>query len=99
MGSRPIACTRFCERPDLEHIGGTKDSQIARIEELSPDLVVMDAEENRLEDYDALSNAGLKVCVLHVRSLVDVDTNMEKLARAVDVDANVSTSTRQCLCS
>ncbi|MFY9783027.1 MAG: helical backbone metal receptor, partial [Acidimicrobiales bacterium] len=55
----PIACTRFCERPDLAHVGGTKDPKLDRIVELNPDLVVMDAEENRLEDYSALIERGL----------------------------------------
>lgn len=81
----PIACTRFCERPDLEHVGGTKDPDVARIEALRPDLVVMDAEENRREDYDALVERELPVCVLHIRSLWDVNTSMEELARRVGV--------------
>jgi ABC-type Fe3+-hydroxamate transport system substrate-binding protein len=76
----PIACTRFCERPDLEHVGGTKNPDIARIMELRPDLIVMDAEENRREDYDALVDRGLAVCVVHIRSLVDVNSSMADLA-------------------
>jgi ABC-type Fe3+-hydroxamate transport system substrate-binding protein len=80
----PIACTRFCERPDLEHVGGTKDPKIDRIVELKPDLVVMDAEENRLEDYSALIEHGLNVHVLRVRSLRDVNPSMADLARRVD---------------
>lgn len=81
----PIACTRFCERPDLEHVGGTKDPDVARIEELEPDLVVMDAEENRREDYEALVAGGLEVCALHILSLFDVNPSMEDLARRVGV--------------
>jgi ABC-type Fe3+-hydroxamate transport system substrate-binding protein len=81
----PIACTRFCERPDLEHVGGTKNPDIERIEELHPDLIVMDGEENRREDYDALMERGLNVCVLHIRSLTDVNSSMEGLASRVDV--------------
>ena len=80
----PVACTRFCERPDLEHVGGTKDPNIARIVELNPDLVVVDAEENRREDYDALLSSGVEVCALHVRSLADVNQAMADLADGVD---------------
>ncbi len=80
----PIACTRFCERKDLEHVGGTKNPNIARIVELQPDLVVMDAEENRREDYDVLIERGLHVVALHVRSLEDVNPSMVDLARRVD---------------
>jgi ABC-type Fe3+-hydroxamate transport system substrate-binding protein len=80
----PIACTRFCERDDLEHVGGTKDPNIARIVELKPDLVVMDAEENRLEDHDALVGHGLEVLALRVRSLEDVNRSMADLADSVN---------------
>jgi ABC-type Fe3+-hydroxamate transport system substrate-binding protein len=79
----PVACTRFCERDDLEHVGGTKDPYLGRIEELRPDLVVLDAEENRREDYDALVALGLHVVALHVRSLEDVNPSMTELADLV----------------
>ncbi|MHB8379888.1 MAG: helical backbone metal receptor [Acidimicrobiales bacterium] len=79
----PIACTRFCERPDLEQVGGTKDPDIERIVELSPDLVVVDAEENRREDYEALVSCGVEAFALHVRSLTDVDDAMTDLANRV----------------
>jgi hypothetical protein len=51
----PTACTRFCEQPSLRHVGGTKDPDIAAIVELKPDLVVVDREENRKEDAEALA--------------------------------------------
>ena len=57
-GIRPIACTRFCEQPDLRHVGGTKDPAVRDIVDLAPDLVVLDEEENRREDHDALVAAG-----------------------------------------
>jgi ABC-type Fe3+-citrate transport system substrate-binding protein len=82
-GLTPIACTRFCERDDLEHVGGTKNPDIERIVALSPDLVVMEAEENRREDHDTLVNQGLLVLALHVRSLSDVNVAMGQLASRV----------------
>ncbi|MGH3733754.1 MAG: helical backbone metal receptor [Acidimicrobiales bacterium] len=84
-GRTPIACTRFCERDDLERVGGTKNPDIGRIIELAPDLVVMEAEENRREDHDALVEQGLGVLALHVQSLVDVNVAMGLLADLVDV--------------
>jgi ABC-type Fe3+-hydroxamate transport system substrate-binding protein len=81
----PIACTRFCERDDLEHVGGTKNPDIERIVGLSPDLVVVEAEENRREDYDALVERGLDVLALHVRSLSEVNLAMGQLAARVEV--------------
>jgi ABC-type hemin transport system substrate-binding protein len=83
-GIEPVACTRFCERPDLAHVGGTKDPDVAGIAKLRPDLVVVDAEENRREDYEALVSRGLQVCDLHVRSLQDVNAELSKLAANLD---------------
>lgn len=80
----PIACTRFCEQPDLPHVGGTKDPDIAAITDLAPDLVVVDEEENRREDHDALVAAGIPVHVLAVRDLAHLDEQMTALAAAVD---------------
>jgi ABC-type Fe3+-hydroxamate transport system substrate-binding protein len=66
-----VACTRFCEQPDLRHVGGTKNPDLDAIVEMRPDLVVMDREENRIEDHDALVAAGLEVFVSDVRSVAD----------------------------
>lgn len=82
-GIEPVACTRFCEQPDLHHVGGTKDPAVADIVDLAPDLVVVDEEENRREDHDALVAAGLAVHVLAVRDLAGLDEQMTGLAAAV----------------
>lgn len=82
-GVEPVACTRFCEQPRLTHVGGTKDPDIAAITALTPDLVVVDKEENRREDGDALMDAGLAVHVLAVRDLSHLDEQMGGLADAV----------------
>jgi ABC-type Fe3+-hydroxamate transport system substrate-binding protein len=79
----PIACTRFCERADLPHVGGTKNPDVDRIVELAPDLVVIDAEENRREDHDAMVERGIAVHVLDVCSLDDVNPSMFALAEVV----------------
>ena len=76
----PIACTRFCERPDLLHVGGTKDPDLDAIVGLAPDLVVVDAEENRREDHDALVERGVHVHVLRIRSVHDLDPQLGSLA-------------------
>lgn len=79
----PIAVTRFCEHPELAHVGGTKDPDIAAIVALEPDLVVVNDEENRKEDFDALERAGLAVHVVRVGAVSDVAPAMDSLARAV----------------
>jgi ABC-type Fe3+-hydroxamate transport system substrate-binding protein len=82
-GIDPVACTRFCEQPDLPTVGGTKDPDVAAIVELAPDVVVVDEEENRREDADALAAAGLTVFVTAVRSVADVAPTLDRLAAAV----------------
>jgi ABC-type Fe3+-hydroxamate transport system substrate-binding protein len=85
-GVEPVACTRFCEQPDLPHVGGTKDPDVAAITDLAPDLVVVDEEENRREDHDALVAGGVPVHVLAVRDLAHLDEQMTGLAAAVGAE-------------
>jgi len=85
-GLDPIACTRFCEQPDLPTVGGTKDPDVAAIVALAPDLVVVDEEENRREDADALAAAGVRVFVTAVRAVADVAPTLRALADAVGLD-------------
>lgn len=85
-GHDAVACTRFCERPDLPDVGGTKNPDIEAIVALAPDLVVVDVEENRREDAAALEAAGLSVHVLHIRSVADVAEQLPTLAGAIGVD-------------
>jgi ABC-type Fe3+-hydroxamate transport system substrate-binding protein len=84
-GVEPAACTRFCERPDLAHVGGTKNPDVAAIVDLAPDLVVVDRQENRREDAEALAAAGLTVLVLDVRSLDGLGADLDALADLVGV--------------
>ena len=69
LGADVIACTRFCEQPGRRHVGGTKNPDLDAIIALRPDIVVMDREENRIEDHDALVEAGIRVFVSDVRSV------------------------------
>ncbi|MEY4371373.1 MAG: hypothetical protein RL219_142 [Actinomycetota bacterium] len=82
-GVEPVACTRFCEQPTLHHVGGTKDPDIDAIVALRPDLVVVDREENRREDAEALAREGVALHVTHVVSLDDVPPMLRALCTAV----------------
>lgn len=84
-GIEPVACTRFCEQPDLRHVGGTKDPDLGAIRALAPDLVIVDAEENRREDHDALVAAGVEVVALRIRAVADVAQQLEPLAERLGV--------------
>jgi ABC-type Fe3+-hydroxamate transport system substrate-binding protein len=82
-----VACTRFCERPDLPIVGGTKNPDVEAIIGLAPDLVVVNDEENRIEDAEAFGEAGLPVHSMSPRSVADVGPAVVALADAVGVDA------------
>jgi ABC-type Fe3+-hydroxamate transport system substrate-binding protein len=82
-GVTPVACTRFCEQPDLRHVGGTKDPDIAAIVDLQPDLVVLCVEENRREDAEALTDAGVRTASLAIDGLADVGPALRMLAALV----------------
>ena len=83
LGVVPVACTRFCEQPDLPEVGGTKDPDRAAIIALAPDLVVVNDEENRIADATALAEAGLGVYSMSPRSVEDVGAEVAGLAERV----------------
>lgn len=83
-GVVPIAVTRFCERPELPHVGGTKDPLVGDIVELRPDLVVMCDQENRREDFEALEEAGLNVFAFSITHLDHVEPQLRQLAEQLD---------------
>jgi ABC-type Fe3+-hydroxamate transport system substrate-binding protein len=82
-GITPIAVTRFCEQPDLPTVGGTKNPDVPAIVHLSPDVVVMCPEENRLEDAERLRAERIDVHAVEIDELGDVAAALQQLARAV----------------
>jgi len=82
---RPVACTRFCDQPGIPTVGGTKDPDVAAVIAARPDLVIVNNEENRRADADALTEAGLTVHDCSPRSVADVGPAVEALADAIDV--------------
>jgi ABC-type Fe3+-hydroxamate transport system substrate-binding protein len=83
LGADVTACTRFCEQPGLRHVGGTKNPDLDAIVALAPDVVVMDREENRVEDHDALVARGCRVVTSDVRSIDDALAHVDELAALV----------------
>lgn len=88
FGVRPVAITNFCVRPRAmfdatEKVGGTKDPKVARIAELRPDLVVVNTEENRLPDVEALRAAGLAIHVTGARTVEEAAKEARALGEAV----------------
>ncbi len=85
-GIEPVACTRYCDRPDLAHVGGTKDPDVAAITDLAPDLVIMDIEENTRQAYRELTQAGLEVHVTEVDGLAGLEAELARLASRLGFD-------------
>lgn len=88
LGVTPVACTRFCERGDaIATVGGTKDPHVDQIVALAPDLVVVNDEENRREDADALLAAGVALHSMSPRTVEEVGPAVRELAERVGVGA------------
>jgi iron complex transport system substrate-binding protein len=73
-GGELVGRTKFCVHPvgrveGIESVGGTKNPKIARIVELAPDLVLLNEEENRREDAEALAAAGVRCHVSFPRDV------------------------------
>src|ERR1051325_3991600 len=91
-GDDVIGRTRFCIHPAhlverVEKVGGTKNPKIGRMRELAPDIVFMNEEENRREDAEALSNAGIRVHSSMPRTPEDTAAMVRSIAAAVGRDA------------
>ena len=91
----PVACTRFCEQPDLPAVGGTKNPDVEAIVELAPELVIVNDEENRVEDADALTAAGLRLHSMSPRSVADVGPAVVALGDAIGADVPASLESPQ----
>jgi ABC-type Fe3+-hydroxamate transport system substrate-binding protein len=84
LGVVPVACTRFCELPDVRAVGGTKNPDVAAIIALAPDLVIVNDEENRWQDATALIDAGVAVHSMSPRSVHDVGAEVRALAARLE---------------
>lgn len=61
-----VGATDYCTHPaglDVARVGGSKWPDLDRVRALDPDLVLANAEENRLEDVAELRAAGIPVWV------------------------------------
>ncbi len=77
LDSALVGRTDYCIYPKseverIESIGGTKNPDVERIIELSPQLVLANWEENRKEDVEKLQSAGVPVWVTFPITVPDV---------------------------
>lgn len=83
-----VGVTRFCVEPAaalqaLPRVGGTKNPDLEAIAALRPDLVLVNAEENRAE-HIAWLRARLPVLEQTPRSVVEAAAAVRELAQALD---------------
>ncbi len=88
-GADLVGITKFCLHPAdrvgaVEKVGGTKDPRVRRIVELEPDLVLLNEEENRIEDAEALQAAGIPCHVSFPRTVADTAAMVRSIGLALD---------------
>lgn len=95
-GADLVGVTEWCVHPAegvarVEKVGGTKSPDVARIVELAPDLVLMNEEENRREDAEALRRAGLECHVSMPRDAAETAAMVRSIAAAIQRPAEGET--------
>src|SRR5262245_63237924 len=88
-GDELVGRTKFCIHPTdrvgaVEKVGGTKNPKLPRIIELAPDIVLLNEEENRREDAEALQEAGLRCHVSFPRTALETAEMVRSIAVAID---------------
>jgi ABC-type Fe3+-hydroxamate transport system substrate-binding protein len=88
VGDALVGRTKFCVHPAglverVEKVGGTKNPKVDRIVALRPDLVLMNEEENRREDAEALTAAGVPVHASVPRDAQETADMVRDIGRAV----------------
>jgi ABC-type Fe3+-hydroxamate transport system substrate-binding protein len=88
-GDRLVGRTRFCHTPAegvarVARVGGTKNPRVDRIVALAPDLVLLNEEENRREDAEALAAAGVPLHVSFPRDAEGAAALMRSLGAVLD---------------
>ncbi len=79
MGHALVGITQYCIHPSpqvdkIEKVGGTKNPDLHRIKELAPDLALLNKEENRREDWEAIEASGIKT---HVSFPITMDQTVD----------------------
>jgi ABC-type Fe3+-hydroxamate transport system substrate-binding protein len=78
-----VGRTRFCIHPikkiiEIPTVGGTKDVKWDKVKALSPDLIILDKEENTLEMAEA---CPFPFFVLHITGVDNIAVELQRLAQ------------------
>ncbi|MEJ2481751.1 MAG: helical backbone metal receptor [Gemmatimonadota bacterium] len=95
-GADLVGVTKFCVHPAdrvtrIEKVGGTKNPRVERIAELEPDLVLLNEEENRIEDAEALRQRAIRCHVSFPKSAADTAEMVRSIGAAIGATARAET--------
>ncbi|MER7334396.1 MULTISPECIES: helical backbone metal receptor [unclassified Micromonospora] len=85
-----VGATDWCTHPaglDVPRVGGSKYPDLDRVLALRPDVVLLNVEENRRADADALAAAGVPVRVTYPRTVDGALTELGDLLRELGAPA------------
>jgi ABC-type Fe3+-hydroxamate transport system substrate-binding protein len=87
LGDALVGITDYCLHPaqivaSKVLVGGTKRPRIREIQTLSPDLVIVNTDENRIQTCETLKSLGLHVLVTSTDSLDQVEATWMQLGDA-----------------
>ncbi|MCA8941010.1 MAG: ABC transporter substrate-binding protein [Planctomycetes bacterium] len=90
VGCRLVGVSRYCSLPEepllfVPRVGGTKNPDLEKIASLEPDLVLLNGEENRDEDFEWISQRfpALRFTPRGVSEVVEV---LETLGKRLGLD-------------
>jgi len=89
---RLVGVTRYCTEPadviaHLPRVGGTKNPDVDEIRALRPDLVLVNSEENRREDFERLTASGLALFVSFPTGVAAAARSIERLGHVLGTEA------------
>jgi ABC-type Fe3+-hydroxamate transport system substrate-binding protein len=89
---RLVGVTRYCTEPatalrSIARVGGTKNPDLLAITRCAPELVIMNAEENRDADFQALVGAGITVWVSYPRTVRQAVESIRRLGTVLETEA------------
>jgi ABC-type Fe3+-hydroxamate transport system substrate-binding protein len=92
LAEQLVGRTGFCVHPwetvrEIPKVGGTKDVNLEKVRELAPTHVIVNVDENRREDAEALAEFVPEVVVTHPRAPLDNLELYRLLGRTFDREA------------
>ncbi len=90
VGCRLVGISRYCSLPEepllfVPRVGGTKNPDLEKIASLDPDLVLLNGEENRDEDFDWLQSR-FATKRFTPRKVDDVISVLDELSDALELE-------------